>query len=193
MSPARQLVIICTLLFQLLCSNSFSLSFSFFFFLSFSPPPSLPLSLLCLSFFCTLPLSPSLSLPQSNKVPVVQHPHHVHPLTPLITYSNEHFSPGTPPSHLSPEILDPKTGMQLSSSLLFSVLTSQSSVSVTPTQNVKQNECPVQCTFLKQSAIWGNHKECAELHASPYPYIVNHYTAKYSLLLLKTPIMGGYV
>lgn len=51
--------------------------------------------------------SPSI---QSNKVPVVQHAHHVHPLTPLITYSNEHFSPGTPPSHLSPEILDPKTG-----------------------------------------------------------------------------------
>uniref|UniRef100_A0A8C1BQF1 Transcription factor 7 like 1a n=1 Tax=Cyprinus carpio carpio TaxID=630221 RepID=A0A8C1BQF1_CYPCA len=48
---------------------------------------------------------------ESNKVPVVQHPHHVHPLTPLITYSNEHFSPGTPPSHLSPEILDPKTGI----------------------------------------------------------------------------------
>ncbi|KAI7793512.1 transcription factor 7-like 1a [Triplophysa rosa] len=47
----------------------------------------------------------------SNKVPVVQHPHHVHPLTPLITYSNEHFSPGTPPSHLSPDILDPKTGI----------------------------------------------------------------------------------
>uniref|UniRef100_A0AAY4BU90 HMG box domain-containing protein n=1 Tax=Denticeps clupeoides TaxID=299321 RepID=A0AAY4BU90_9TELE len=46
----------------------------------------------------------------SNKVPVVQHAH-VHPLTPLITYSNEHFSPGTPPSHLSPEILDPKTGI----------------------------------------------------------------------------------
>lgn len=51
---------------------------------------------------------------QSNKVPVVQHAHHVHPLTPLITYSNEHFSPGTPPSHLSPEILDPKTGKILS-------------------------------------------------------------------------------
>ncbi|MGH0180810.1 UNVERIFIED_CONTAM: hypothetical protein FKN15_005652 [Acipenser sinensis] len=33
----------------------------------------------------------------------------MHPLTPLITYSNEHFSPGTPPPHLSPEI-DPKTG-----------------------------------------------------------------------------------
>uniref|UniRef100_A0A3P8WLH4 Transcription factor 7 like 1 n=1 Tax=Cynoglossus semilaevis TaxID=244447 RepID=A0A3P8WLH4_CYNSE len=47
----------------------------------------------------------------SNKVPVVQHGHHVHPLTPLITYSNDHFSPGTPPSHLSPEILDPKTGI----------------------------------------------------------------------------------
>ncbi|CAI5795614.1 Hypothetical predicted protein [Podarcis lilfordi] len=46
----------------------------------------------------------------SNKVPVVQHPHHMHPLTPLITYSNDHFSPGSPPSHLSPEI-DPKTGI----------------------------------------------------------------------------------
>ncbi|KAM8974762.1 transcription factor 7-like 1 isoform 3-T3 [Pelodytes ibericus] len=46
----------------------------------------------------------------SNKVPVVQHPHHMHPLTPLITYSNDHFSPGTPPGHLSPEI-DPKTGI----------------------------------------------------------------------------------
>ncbi|XP_067251605.1 transcription factor 7-like 1-B [Chanodichthys erythropterus] len=46
----------------------------------------------------------------SNKVPVVQHAH-MHPLTPLITYSNEHFSPGTPPTHLSPEILDPKTGI----------------------------------------------------------------------------------
>lgn len=51
----------------------------------------------------------SLSLLQSNKVPVVQHPHHMHPLTPLITYSNDHFSPASPPTHLSPEI-DPKTG-----------------------------------------------------------------------------------
>ncbi|XP_023655839.1 transcription factor 7-like 1-A isoform X2 [Paramormyrops kingsleyae] len=49
--------------------------------------------------------------PLSNKVPVVQHPHHMHPLTPLVTYGNEHFSPGTPPAHLSPEILDPKTGI----------------------------------------------------------------------------------
>lgn len=47
--------------------------------------------------------------PQSNKVPVVQHAHHMHPLTPLITYSNEPFPPGSPPGHLSPEI-DPKTG-----------------------------------------------------------------------------------
>lgn len=59
---------------------------------------------MCLFFSCFFPHQ------QSNKVPVVQHAHHVHPLTPLITYSNEHFSPGTPPSHLSPEILDPKTG-----------------------------------------------------------------------------------
>jgi len=42
-------------------------------------------------------------------VPVVQHPHHVHPLTPLITYSNEHFTPGNPPPHL-PADVDPKTG-----------------------------------------------------------------------------------
>uniref|UniRef100_A0A8D2PEB4 Transcription factor 7 like 1 n=1 Tax=Zosterops lateralis melanops TaxID=1220523 RepID=A0A8D2PEB4_ZOSLA len=46
----------------------------------------------------------------SNKVPVVQHAHHVHPLTPLITYSNDPFPPGSPPGHLSPEI-DPKTGI----------------------------------------------------------------------------------
>ncbi|OXB62001.1 hypothetical protein ASZ78_006708 [Callipepla squamata] len=45
---------------------------------------------------------------KSNKVPVVQHPHHVHPLTPLITYSNEHFTPGNPPPHL-PADVDPKT------------------------------------------------------------------------------------
>lgn len=42
-------------------------------------------------------------------MPVVQHPHHVHPLTPLITYSNEHFTPGNPPPHL-PADVDPKTG-----------------------------------------------------------------------------------
>ncbi|XP_041124046.1 transcription factor 7-like 2 isoform X16 [Polyodon spathula] len=48
----------------------------------------------------------------SNKVPVVQHPHHVHPLTPLITYSNEHFTPGNPPPHLQADV-DPKTGEQL--------------------------------------------------------------------------------
>ncbi|XP_039571038.1 transcription factor 7-like 1 isoform X2 [Passer montanus] len=46
----------------------------------------------------------------SNKVPVVQHAHHMHPLTPLITYSSEPFPPGSPPAHLSPEI-DPKTGI----------------------------------------------------------------------------------
>ncbi|KAJ7396211.1 hypothetical protein BTVI_147199 [Pitangus sulphuratus] len=49
-------------------------------------------------------------LRKSNKVPVVQHPHHVHPLTPLITYSNEHFTPGNPPPHL-PADVDPKTGI----------------------------------------------------------------------------------
>ncbi|ERE79276.1 transcription factor 7-like 2-like isoform 1 [Cricetulus griseus] len=48
---------------------------------------------------------------ESNKVPVVQHPHHVHPLTPLITYSNEHFTPGNPPPHL-PADVDPKTDVE---------------------------------------------------------------------------------
>ncbi|XP_041426709.1 transcription factor 7-like 2 isoform X11 [Xenopus laevis] len=54
--------------------------------------------------------SPSPAHIVSNKVPVVQHPHHVHPLTPLITYSNEHFTPGNPPPHLQAD-LDPKTGI----------------------------------------------------------------------------------
>ncbi|KAM6441362.1 lymphoid enhancer-binding factor 1 isoform 3-T7 [Liasis olivaceus] len=46
----------------------------------------------------------------SNKVPVVQPSHAVHPLTPLITYSDEHFSPGTHPSHL-PSDVNTKQGM----------------------------------------------------------------------------------
>uniref|UniRef100_H3C4N9 Lymphoid enhancer-binding factor 1 n=1 Tax=Tetraodon nigroviridis TaxID=99883 RepID=H3C4N9_TETNG len=41
----------------------------------------------------------SISLPQSNKVPVVQPSHAVHPLTPLITYSDEHFAPGSHSGH----------------------------------------------------------------------------------------------
>ena len=53
--------------------------------------------------------SPSPAHIVSNKVPVVQHPHHVHPLMPLITYSNEHFMLGNPPPHL-PADVDPKTG-----------------------------------------------------------------------------------
>ncbi|GAB1302550.1 Transcription factor 7-like 2 [Apodemus speciosus] len=56
------------------------------------------------------PLAVASTHRQSNKVPVVQHPHHVHPLTPLITYSNEHFTPGNPPPHL-PADVDPKTGI----------------------------------------------------------------------------------
>ncbi|XP_059197574.1 lymphoid enhancer-binding factor 1 isoform X5 [Centropristis striata] len=39
----------------------------------------------------------------SNKVPVVQPSHAVHPLTPLITYSDEHFAPG---SHSGPHPQD---------------------------------------------------------------------------------------
>ncbi|KAK3573242.1 hypothetical protein QTP86_015782 [Hemibagrus guttatus] len=36
---------------------------------------------------------------KSNKVPVVQPSHAVHPLTPLITYSDEHFAPGPHSGH----------------------------------------------------------------------------------------------
>lgn len=82
--------------------------------------PIYPVCVCCLELGNLLLMFLRLSQ-QSNKVPVVQHAHHVHPLTPLITYSNEHFSPGTPPSHLSPEILDPKTGKTVSSGPLFSV------------------------------------------------------------------------
>ncbi|ELV13701.1 Lymphoid enhancer-binding factor 1 [Tupaia chinensis] len=46
----------------------------------------------------------------SNKVPVVQPSHAVHPLTPLITYSDEHFSPGSHPAHL-PSDVNAKQGM----------------------------------------------------------------------------------
>uniref|UniRef100_A0A3B3R7Z4 Transcription factor 7 like 2 n=1 Tax=Paramormyrops kingsleyae TaxID=1676925 RepID=A0A3B3R7Z4_9TELE len=74
-----------------------------------SPSPAHIVAPLCLEF----PGQGDLSLHQfqlSNKVPVVQHPHHVHPLTPLITYSNEHFTPGNPPPHLQTDV-DPKTGI----------------------------------------------------------------------------------
>nr|XP_009500302.1 PREDICTED: lymphoid enhancer-binding factor 1 [Phalacrocorax carbo] len=49
-------------------------------------------------------------LATSNKVPVVQPSHAVHPLTPLITYSDEHFSPGSHPSHI-PSDVSSKQGM----------------------------------------------------------------------------------
>ncbi|KAM4623990.1 transcription factor 7-like 2 isoform 7-T7 [Polymixia lowei] len=74
-----------------------------------SPSPAHIVGPFCLEF----PGQSDLSLHQfqlSNKVPVVQHPHHVHPLTPLITYSNEHFTPGNPPPHLQTDV-DPKTGI----------------------------------------------------------------------------------
>ncbi|KAJ8262245.1 hypothetical protein GJAV_G00164240 [Gymnothorax javanicus] len=56
----------------------------------------------------------SLSPPMprtSNKVPVVQPSHAVHPLTPLITYSDEHFSPGPHSAHHTQD-LNSKQGMQ---------------------------------------------------------------------------------
>ncbi|XP_063073091.1 transcription factor 7-like 2 isoform X19 [Engraulis encrasicolus] len=74
-----------------------------------SPSPAHIVGPFCLEF----PGHTDLNLHQfqlSNKVPVVQHPHHVHPLTPLITYSNEHFTPGNPPPHLQTDV-DPKTGI----------------------------------------------------------------------------------
>uniref|UniRef100_A0A6I8SP74 Lymphoid enhancer-binding factor 1 n=1 Tax=Xenopus tropicalis TaxID=8364 RepID=A0A6I8SP74_XENTR len=46
----------------------------------------------------------------SNKVPVVQPSHAIHPLTPLITYSDEHFAPGAHPSHI-PSDVNSKQGM----------------------------------------------------------------------------------
>ncbi|KFO25846.1 Lymphoid enhancer-binding factor 1, partial [Fukomys damarensis] len=46
----------------------------------------------------------------SSKVPVVQPSHAVHPLTPLITYSDEHFSPGSHPSHIRSDVSS-KQGM----------------------------------------------------------------------------------
>ncbi|XP_067852285.1 transcription factor 7 isoform X8 [Heptranchias perlo] len=48
--------------------------------------------------------------PSSNKVPVVQPSHAVHPLTPLISYSNEHFAPSSHSPHLPAEI-NQKTGL----------------------------------------------------------------------------------
>ncbi|XP_072440010.1 lymphoid enhancer-binding factor 1 isoform X1 [Chiloscyllium punctatum] len=47
----------------------------------------------------------------SNKVPVVQPCHAVHPLTPLITYSDEHFAPGSHPTQI-PTDINSKRGMQ---------------------------------------------------------------------------------
>ncbi|CAN0140726.1 unnamed protein product [Lampetra planeri] len=53
--------------------------------------------------------SPSPAYLISNKVPVVQSPHHVHPLAPILTYGGERFVPGTPPP--IPTEVDPKTGL----------------------------------------------------------------------------------
>ncbi|XP_048399541.1 transcription factor 7 isoform X4 [Stegostoma tigrinum] len=57
------------------------------------------------------PYLPNGSLsPSSNKVPVVQPSHAVHPLTPLISYSNEHFAPSSHSPHLPAEI-NQKSGL----------------------------------------------------------------------------------
>uniref|UniRef100_A0A4W5LGC6 Lymphoid enhancer binding factor 1 n=1 Tax=Hucho hucho TaxID=62062 RepID=A0A4W5LGC6_9TELE len=69
--------------------------------------------MLCLMCSASLMVSSSLSPSpfQSNKVPVVQPSHAVHPLTPLITYSDEHFAPGPHSGH-HPQDVNPKQGMQ---------------------------------------------------------------------------------
>nr|XP_023655162.1 lymphoid enhancer-binding factor 1 [Paramormyrops kingsleyae] len=51
-----------------------------------------------------------MPLSGSNKVPVVQPSHAVHPLTPLITYSDEHFAPGPHSGH-HPQDVNSKQGM----------------------------------------------------------------------------------
>ncbi|NXP88615.1 LEF1 factor, partial [Passerina amoena] len=53
---------------------------------------------------CSPPLPVHGFVLQSNKVPVVQPSHGVHPLTPLIPYSNEHFSHGSHSPHLPADI-----------------------------------------------------------------------------------------
>uniref|UniRef100_A0A8C1TYI0 Lymphoid enhancer-binding factor 1 n=1 Tax=Cyprinus carpio TaxID=7962 RepID=A0A8C1TYI0_CYPCA len=56
-------------------------------------------------------ISFSLCVLQSNKVPVVQPSHAVHPLTPLITYSDEHFNPGPHSGHHPQDINSKQAGM----------------------------------------------------------------------------------
>uniref|UniRef100_A0A4W5LG92 Lymphoid enhancer binding factor 1 n=1 Tax=Hucho hucho TaxID=62062 RepID=A0A4W5LG92_9TELE len=74
--------------------------------------------MLCLMCSASLMVSSSLSPSpfQSNKVPVVQPSHAVHPLTPLITYSDEHFAPGPHSGH-HPQDVNPKQGQYHSSCL----------------------------------------------------------------------------
>ncbi|KAM3838073.1 lymphoid enhancer-binding factor 1-like, partial [Diretmus argenteus] len=59
---------------------------------------------------CALPQGYRSGSEQSNKVPVVQPSHAVHPLTPLITYSDEHFAPGPHSGH-HPQDGNNKQGM----------------------------------------------------------------------------------
>ncbi|KAI2668191.1 Lymphoid enhancer-binding factor 1 [Labeo rohita] len=66
---------------------------------------SLPILNASVTFDVTISVFPS-----SNKVPVVQPSHAVHPLTPLITYSDEHFAPGPHSGH-HPQDINSKQGM----------------------------------------------------------------------------------
>ncbi|TRY65941.1 hypothetical protein DNTS_012345, partial [Danionella cerebrum] len=75
---------------------------------SFPPSYNPHFFLLPAPFFIHPPLPPKS--PASNKVPVVQPSHAVHPLTPLITYSDEHFAPGPHSGH-HPQDVNPKQGM----------------------------------------------------------------------------------
>ncbi|XP_055499224.1 transcription factor 7 isoform X5 [Leucoraja erinacea] len=62
---------------------------------------------------CAQPVLMQSNKTNSNKVPVVQPPHAVHPLTPLISYSNEHFPSNPHSPHLSSE-MNQKTGLHRS-------------------------------------------------------------------------------
>uniref|UniRef100_UPI00358F7825 transcription factor 7-like 2 isoform X3 n=1 Tax=Myxine glutinosa TaxID=7769 RepID=UPI00358F7825 len=73
----------------------------------YSGYPFLVLPDLTAPYLSHSPLSPHTRT--SNKVPVVQPSHPMHPLTPLLAYGNEHFAHGAASPHL-PDI-DPKTGI----------------------------------------------------------------------------------
>ncbi|KAM6473824.1 transcription factor 7 isoform 9-T9 [Liasis olivaceus] len=92
--------------------------------------------------------------PLSNKVPVVQPSHGVHPLTPLIPYSNEHFSHGSHSPHL-PADINQKQGVhrpsQTSDISGFYSLPPSGVGQITPSVGWQsQPVCPFQSCGLRQ-------------------------------------------